>query len=1460
MFVSQIIDEVLDILGTTDKPKAFRKLTQAVQVLMQSGHYFHANAEVDVCSGWDGQTITLPRGIEVPLAVNVDGSPMYFRGRLFQYSVNKGGMYSPVGWAWDDRGMVATQMDIRQPSQLVAVAEHEADAGKVIRVIGTDGNNRELRAQLGDGTTVDGLLVTVRAQGDFPYGTIQPDGVTITTRSVAVDPITTLLSSSPHQLSSGQSVQLTATGTIPAGLEDKQKYYTGVVSNTEVELYDNELDAQYGTNPYKMSSIVGSTGINLTDSRPTQLSTVIQLKDGVPPVPIDSPNEVTFENKTNKLTLTVTDTGAINSSINSIVINLEGGASSPNLLLYSVTVQDGDTLGDIAANIAGSINNNTSNTGYSSSFPFTGSAIQIQAVNSQNAFLSASFGLGGATPRPTFSQQVVSGGLLPSPLVKGSTYFAQQVESGSNSIVNLQVYASLRDAYNKTNPIYLYGSTSDITTYIRKPFVPQTKLVFTSDPNYVSGDIVKANTAGGTLPQPLISGQDYYVHVLAGETLPAVTLHTNYSESLTGDNPIALTTAGSGQNSIAKFLTATASPGTKNNISVSGLTLPSATGSGAVVTARVSGPLTSMTLVTGGAGYTTATATISDVGGYKYASAPSISLVGGTYTTTASLQAVLGTDAATGFNYVASIQINSGGSGYTVANLPKVVFIGGLASGGFHAKASLVLDGSGTITGVTLLPNGSDAAASLSVNSITGAVNGINITSSGQGYLYPPRVTISAPQQAKPQLTIVSPGVQSATITALTVNGLATNLLSGTYTNGAAPSVSTVAAGLAPLITNGGYSAAVSPTANDTIVITPPTGVTITSISVTTGGSTPAITFSSSLPKTATASSTITTSFVSEYVIENGGSGYQNVPAVNISGGGGTGASATAVLDQYGIGKINVLTQGSGYSSSLTALITDGSGGTGTGATALVTVSAGKITAITVTNQGYGYSNPQISFSPAGGGGATFSFEYTGVVTNVNVVTEGTGYTTAPTVSVLPSTGVFIQFSSTGTLPVPLVQGQSYRAENPSSGSSFTVKNADFTDVNITSSGSGNLYLVISRTFAIGFTNYWNGDFRGIGTLPIRLQSDYEFPITSPTADLSATYYLQAITETSAQVYTSSALTTLLQVKELGVGQAYYAYGARSSAIVANNEIIPSYLTYLSSGMKVKFSSTTGVLPAPLSSSTTYLLSVTNGRVSITLQNGTPIVFTGLGQGYLSLDISRNFTVEPSTAVVADNSILSTGDQVLVRADQDDTLPVPLSDSLTYYARAIGNNFVELYDTKAHATATSSTVGRVSFLSTGDTIESVFYIDSILDPILVKSVQHIAKPMTIGYVSLYAFDYGRSNDMALIGQYHPSETNPKYRRIRIGQQAAWVRLIYRVKCPEITSVYDYIPLENARAIIAGVHAVDLEDKDFLDQAQKYWQASVMYLRSENDSMDGHAMQPPQINNITYGDGTDCVMF
>jgi hypothetical protein len=73
----------------------------------------------------------------------------------------------------------------------------------------------------------------------------------------------------------------------------------------------------------------------------------------------------------------------------------------------------------------------------------------------------------------------------------------------------------------------------------------------------------------------------------------------------------------------------------------------------------------------------------------------------------------------------------------------------------------------------------------------------------------------------------------------------------------------------------------------------------------------------------------------------------------------------------YGLGGIKVVNAGSGYTTAPTVQIT---GGGGTGATATATVSAGKVTAITLTSAGTGYTtSPSITLSEGGGSGATAS-------------------------------------------------------------------------------------------------------------------------------------------------------------------------------------------------------------------------------------------------------------------------------------------------------------------------------------------------------------------------------------------------------------------------------------------------------------------------------------------------------
>jgi hypothetical protein len=1830
-------------------------------------------------------------------------------------------MYNPVHWAWDDRGMVATQMDIRQPSQLVAVAEHSADAGKIIRVIGTDSTNRELRSQTKEGIGLDGILVPIHAQSDFPYGTIAPDGVTIVTRSTTTFPFVDFftVNNEAHQFISGVQAVLTHIGTIPSGLTDKQKYYIGaivdnVLSSTTIRLYNTEIDAKTATNPIRMQSILDSITITLTDKRPINMVTAVSLPGGIPPIEIAVANQVTFARRdgSNIITMLIYAVGDEGSLLESIVANFEDGSSSVNLLGYPLEVYPGWGPSEIKINLFGSVNNNTEVSGFSatsSSYSSFDNAVDLIGPEA-NAIVSLTF----VTSAPGFDLrwQKVESGLLPNPLEENVAYFVRQVDSGSVNDVALKVYKTLNDAQSDINEITLTGTNGSTNIFIRKELSPQTKLVFSADPGYATGDTVTASTNGGTLPQPLIAGQNYYVSVL-DETPVAVMLHETYSDAIAGLNPISLTTTGTGQNSIARLLPATASSGTRNNISVSGLNLPSASGTGAVVIPQVTGPITTMSIVATGGGYSSATCTISDVGGYKYVGTPTVLLQNGSYIVPATINATIATDPGTNLGYVSSLTVADGGQGYDASNPPTVVFSGGLASGGFVPNASVTIGrgipkgtynsltlgqnlvvgqqlvfsdtivggsgamgyittpsvsnpaagntitsgtvsgGTGTLTfssahglnsgdsitlsgftpagwnttffvlsvvsptqitvssaalgamtgygtytfakfsqyqivrsgsgysapsivgvllnpnpiqisgvtgtvsissikvfssgatigtellassltgittaagattaianainantsnsrfhatssgttvyatpclslnitsvgnvgsnissltyttvansgansgavsspielfaspyvlvagdstpaalatsiaakinantvatqfsavavgslvlikptfnvfcnslvmttngsttyfatsspsvtstvvtvtagvltlagiilspvfppitttgvvsGVALLPYGSGATASISVNSISGAVNGVSITQTGTGYLYPPRVSITAPNQLNAQLQVIAAGAGSATITAISVRtstgATITNILSGTFTNGASPSVTAVASGVAGLITANGYTAAVSGTANDTIIVYAPAGISIASFSVTTGGPSPAIQLQSSIPIQATASSTITTSFITGYKVASSGKGYTTAPAINISSGGGSGATATAVIDRYGIGSITVIKGGAGYPANLLCAISDSAGGTGTGASANVVVSNGTIVAVTMTNFGRGYSAPAITFiDPAGGtlpsglNAAVIEFSYTGVVTNVNVVTEGTGYTFTPTATVTPSTGVFVSFTSTGVLPSPLVQGQTYRAENPSSGSGFTLKGTDFSDINLTSTGSGNLFLVLSRSFSIGFTGLWNGNFGGTftgSTAWVRLQSDYQLPITEPATDDVTNYYITKINSGSAKIYKDYARTIQIIPTQLGVGQSYYAIGCRAVGIVYNNWFRPNTGQYLASGMRIRFSSLDEVLPDPLVSTADYSLIVDGPNMSVSqigsivgmslsgggalltfsadhsVSVGTTVTFSGclplqwntsfivasipspnqilvyqgaipmmtaygtytsnavlqitsLGHGNVSMEMSRDFIAAAQTEFESQNCVFETGDEISVRPSPGDSLPYPLAQSslinpASYFVRKTKVNSFELYETKDDA-INADPYGLIVLGTTGNTVESYFFCDLVRPPTLVKSIAHVEKPETIGYVSLYAFDYGRSNDMALIGQYHPSETNPKYRRIRLGKPCAWARVLYRVSSPNFTSEYDYIPLESPRAILAAVHAIDLEDKDFMEQAQKYWQVAVTYLKNENDSMDGHAMQPPQINNITFGDGTDPVMF
>ena len=115
----------------------------------------------------------------------------------------------------------------------------------------------------------------------------------------------------------------------------------------------------------------------------------------------------------------------------------------------------------------------------------------------------------------------------------------------------------------------------------------------------------------------------------------------------------------------------------------------------------------------------------------------------------------------------------------------------------------------------------------------------------------------------------------------------------------------------------------------------------------------------------ATATATISAGVVTSIAVTSGGTGYTSAPTISFTGGGGTGATATATVSVAGVvNSIAVTSGGIGYTSAPTVSFTGGGGGTG--ATATAAVSDGAITGIAVTSGGTGYTSaPTVVITPA---------------------------------------------------------------------------------------------------------------------------------------------------------------------------------------------------------------------------------------------------------------------------------------------------------------------------------------------------------------------------------------------------------------------------------------------------------------------------------------------------------------
>ena len=149
--------------------------------------------------------------------------------------------------------------------------------------------------------------------------------------------------------------------------------------------------------------------------------------------------------------------------------------------------------------------------------------------------------------------------------------------------------------------------------------------------------------------------------------------------------------------------------------------------------------------------------------------------------------------------------------------------------------------------------------------------------------------------------------------------------------------------------------------------------------------------------------------------ITNSGIDYDagNKPALQISGGGGTGAAASVTVNGS-LFSIDVTDQGSGYTAQPLISIV---GGGGSGATAQAVVTNGRVTRILVENAGTGYtSQPTISITGGGGTGALAAAQVRGPISGVTLTSAGSGYTSTPEIKLNSGEGSLAQLLLTVVL------------------------------------------------------------------------------------------------------------------------------------------------------------------------------------------------------------------------------------------------------------------------------------------------------------------------------------------------------------------------------------------------------------------------------------------------------------
>lgn len=128
----------------------------------------------------------------------------------------------------------------------------------------------------------------------------------------------------------------------------------------------------------------------------------------------------------------------------------------------------------------------------------------------------------------------------------------------------------------------------------------------------------------------------------------------------------------------------------------------------------------------------------------------------------------------------------------------------------------------------------------------------------------------------------------------------------------------------------------------------------------------------------------------------------------------------------------------------------------------------------------------------------------------------------------------------------------------------------------------------------------------------------------------------------------------------------------------------------------------------------------------------------------------------------------------------------------------------------------------------------------------VDVIERIVKPTSQGFIKLM----GRNTldaEVITLGYYWPDETEPSYRRIKIGTPASTIRLMYRRKNLRYTTFFDPINLRSKTAILSMLRSLSLMGQGKITEADAMEKSAVKLLVEEN-SMSNQS----EVMNIDFG--------